>query len=260
MSAKRPIVSVIVPVYNSEDTLKDTLKSATSQSYTNLEILVCDDASKDDSYQVLKELAELDERITVFVNRNNLGAGKTRDRLLKHVRGEFIAFLDSDDVWYPNKISNQINYMTKYGIDVCASDYHIINEEKNFKIYRSVPKKVSFFKMHFANWVPMSMTIVRSNLLGTNTMPSIRRRQDYCYWLSIFRLNPNIKYAKINESLGAYLVQKNGLSSSALSNIKYNYLVFRSYLRYSRLLSFLCLSLNIVTRITRPLLTDTRIK
>ena len=260
MKGKLPIVSVIVPVYNSEATLKDTLKSVTSQSYTNLEILVCDDASKDESYKVLKELAKLDERITVFVNQDNLGAGKTRDRLLKYVKGEFIAFLDSDDVWYPNKISNQINYMTKCGIDVCASDYHIINEGNNSLLYRSLPKKVNFFKMHFANWVPMSMTIVRSNLSGANTMPSIRRRQDYCYWLSVFRLNPNIKYAKINEPLGAYLVQKNGLSSSALANIKYNYLVFRSHLQYSRLFSVLCLSFNIFTKITRPLFSDRSIK
>ncbi|EFB2869765.1 glycosyltransferase family 2 protein, partial [Escherichia coli] len=105
------LVSIIMPSYNSEFTIKESIKSVIEQTYSNWELLITDDCSTDRTCQIVKEFVEQDDRIKLFVSDKNKGAGAARNNSIKESSGRFLAFLDSDDLWAPDKLKEQINYM-----------------------------------------------------------------------------------------------------------------------------------------------------
>ena len=237
-------ISVIIPAYNSEKTIIECIKSVQMQTYNIFEILIYDDCSKDMTVNHLKSLAKRDNRIKIFLGKENKGAGYARSKLLSAAKGNIAAFLDSDDLWSREKLEKQVSLLKESNASIVTCGYNILSEGGQVIGHRIPPKQVRHRMMLFSNWLPTSMTIVRLDLHGAREMPSIRRRQDYAYWLNIFQLNPGVKCVSSNELLGTYKRSSASLSSSNLKNIKSNYAMFRTSLGYSQLMSFVFVMIN----------------
>ncbi|VDY99309.1 glycosyltransferase family 2 protein [Escherichia coli] len=127
------LVSIIMPSYNSEFTIKESIKSVIEQTYSNWELLITDDCSTDRTCQIVKEFVEQDDRIKLFVSDKNKGAGAARNNSIKESSGRFLAFLDSDDLWAPDKLKEQINYMIMNGYALTYTAYSKIDAYGNIK-------------------------------------------------------------------------------------------------------------------------------
>ena len=244
-------ISVIIPLYNSQNSIGDTISSIQQQSYPVYEILIYDDNSSDSSADIVRKLSMSDSKLKVFYGMTNKGAGYARNFLLQHVTGDIIAFLDADDIWYPNKLSVQICAMERTGGQLITCGYDIFSSNGDYVGCRLPPKKITLKKLFISNWIPTSMTIFEKSLLGTTSMPSLRRRQDYAYWIKLLQLNPGLKCVGLSDVLGAYNRSDYSLSSSNLKNFLSNYRLFRHELKFNFLICILILLLNIIVRLTR---------
>lgn len=243
--------SIIIPAYNCADTIEKCLKSVLSQSIDDIEILVGDDCSTDATLKILAEFADRDPRIKLFANSENCGAGVTRGKLLREAQGSYYAFLDADDYWERDKIQKQIAFMQEHSLDICFSQYRLIDENGAALGSRKAPNKITYLKMLTTNWIPTSSAMIRADLDGSCDMPTIRKRQDYGYWLNLFRRNPSLKCMQINEILLTYTRRKNSLSSNKLQNLKANYRMFRDVCKFGIGKSALLVCLNIAVRVVR---------
>lgn len=246
-----PTVTVIVPCYNSEGTIERCLTSILNQTYPVAQILVYDDCSIDGSAAVLARMAAMHSVITVIFATKNKGAGHARNTLLQAVKGEYIAFLDADDVWHPRKLRMQLDFMHRNAADISVCDYEIVDPAGQYLGIRRLPRLITRLKMHLQDEIPTSMAVLRSDLKGCRVMPTLRTRQDYAYWLNIFALNPGLKCVSLPEVLGTYYRMPGSLSSNMTANLKANYRMFRETQNYSVLFSTICVCANVVMRILR---------
>ena len=148
-----PKVSVIMPVFNSASYVKQAIESVLSQTYSNWELIVCDDGSTDSSAQIVAEVAVRDGRVILLRNVNSEGAPRARNRCLEKASGRFIAFLDSDDVWYSNKLSLQIHHMISNDIGLSHTYYHKADENMRVQCEVRAPATVGRVKCCFANFL-----------------------------------------------------------------------------------------------------------
>ena len=244
-------VSVLIPCYNSEATIMKTLASVRAGTRLPDEIIVYDDKSSDGSLALLQEAAKDMPNLVIMEGQENQGAGVARRKMLARASGDYIAFLDSDDWWYREKLEKQMAIAETQGADIVTCSYDLFNEAGKKIGRRRAARRINRFTMHLSNWLPTSMTVVRASLIGAREMPDIRRRQDYAYWLMIFKLNGQLNCVALQESLGGYLRRRDSLSSSKAQNLKFNYAVFREILKYSAVTSAFWLTMNIVGRMLR---------
>ncbi|MEO3991189.1 glycosyltransferase family 2 protein [Pseudocitrobacter cyperus] len=227
----RPLVSIIMPSYNSSKTIRRSIDSIIAQSYDNWELLVTDDKSSDDTLSLLKNYAEMDERIKVFVLNENGGAGVARNNSIYHASGRYIAFLDSDDEWHPKKLQKQIKFMldNKYALTYTA--YRKIDGNNNLKGSIYPPMRTCYSDLLKSNVIGCLTAIYDTELLGKIYMPVIRKRQDMALWLLILE---KIDYAWcLNDVLAYYREGHESLSSNKLKILKSQWGFYRDYLKYS---------------------------
>lgn len=251
MAQPSPTVSAIVPCYNAEGTIDRCLASILEQTHPVTEILVYDDCSTDGSAAALARMAARHSIISVITGTDNKGAGHARTTLLQAAQGEYLAFLDADDVWRPTKLAAQLDLMHRVAADISVCDYEIVDAAGQHLGTRRLPRSITRFKMHLRNEIPTSMAVLRSDLKGCRSMPMLRTRQDYAYWLGIFAQNTGLKCVSISEVLGTYYRMPGSLSSSMTANLKANYKMFRVTQNYSVLLSAICVCANVMMRILR---------
>ncbi|MGF6190829.1 glycosyltransferase family 2 protein [Serratia sp. 2723] len=181
-------VSIITPTYNSEKFIKETYSSIFRQTYTNWEWLVTDDCSDDATKDILAEIAQQDSRVRVFHNEKNSGAAVSRNVSLSHVSGAFIAFIDSDDIWLPTKLEEQVKFMDE-DKNFSFTPYFIITEDGNDcgkVIDMNVGDKIGYRDLLKKKaTLGCSTVMIRNN--GTISMPLRRTGQDYALWLSMLR-------------------------------------------------------------------------
>lgn len=245
-----PLVSVIIPCYNCARTVEEAVSSVVEQT-VRTEILIYNDASDDETLIILQNLEKSHSNIKVYSSLKNKGAGYARDFLLKKSSGEFIAFLDADDIWMHNKLDLQVTQLNKSGADICLCNYDVV--DVNYHLIKTIVanKKINYFNMHFGNHIPMSMSILKSSLVGAKNMPLLRSRQDYAYWLKLFRNNRNLSVTSVNKTLGVYRKMFGSLSGNPVSNVKSNFKMFHFELKYNLLWSSLFVSLNIIKKILK---------
>ena len=225
-------VSIITPLYNSERYIAQTIASVKSQTYPNWEMLIVDDCSADKGYQIATGFSKKDERIKLFKLTQNSGAGFARNKGIENADGDFIAFLDSDDIWHPDKLSKQINYMLRTGANICFSSYGLMDEKGN-SLNKKVQSlsKLGFNKLLKSNYIGNLTAIYRVSEIGKIYAPEIRKRQDWALWLGILKKG-HVAYG-MNEVLADYRVRKNSLSSNKLQMLKHNFYIYKDYLGYS---------------------------
>ena len=160
---EKMLVSVIIPAYNCVTYLEQAVNSALTQTYSQLEILIIDDCSQDNTLKIVKSLAQKDNRIRVLKNEMNQGTAATRNRGLRESKGDFIAFLDGDDVWHPDKLERQLDLLKQTDAALCYTAYDFINAEGGSlpgQIYH-VPEQCSLSRLLRENVIGCSTAIFR---------------------------------------------------------------------------------------------------
>ena len=243
-------VSVIIPCYNAGLTIFDCVSSVLKQTISVHEILIYNDASLDDTTNVLNKLQSSDISIKIFNGKNNMGAGFARDFLLKKMTGNIIAFLDSDDLWLPDKLEKQLRLMTEEQADIVTCHYNVSNLLDGRHLYtRRPPERITMTDMIWSNCLPTSMTILKEHLIGARDMVNIRKRQDYAYWLTIFDSNNDLKVCTCPEVLGSYRRHSDSLSNNLISNFYSNYRMYRNALNKNVIFSLCFTFVNTLSKL-----------
>ena len=226
------LVSIIIPTYNSADFIADALASVQQQTYPNWEVILVDDGSTDATLVIAQKIAETDHRIRIFKNPTNSGTGVTRNNALHHCQGNYIAFLDADDLWKPNKLERQLQFMQEQQQPFTFSFYECIDEAGNsLNKLVEAPRNLSYRQLFFCNYVGNLTGIYDADFFGKIAISSIRKRQDWMLWLTILK---KLKSAKlVPESLAYYRIRNNSLSASKVALLQHNFAVYRQFHRYN---------------------------
>ena len=210
MQVNNPLVSVLVATYNSQDFIKETLDSLLKQTYKNIEIVVCDDASSDNTLSIVKRYLEKDKRIRIIENEKNLGISLNMNNGIRQCRGEYIAILDADDWAYPYRIEEQVKIMeTDRDIVLCSGYMHICDEDLEIQTLREYPLEDKDIRKAIVRYNPISHPASmwrRSAMLKTslyNERFPINRDYDLLVRISEFG-----KYKNIPKPLIKYRVRK----------------------------------------------------
>lgn len=218
-------VSIITPVYNSEKFLEQCIRSVISQTYESWEHILVDDCSSDNSAAIIEKFLQVDKRIKYIKLDTNSGAGIARNTAIKIAKGKYIAFLDSDDLWHPQKLYLQINFMNTNNHHFTFTDYDVVNEDgqKISKLIKAKPV-VSYKTALYKNPIGCLTVIYDVDFFGKQYMPIIRKRQDYALWL---RLLKKTKGYGLSECLSSYRIGNKSISSNKLDLIKYEWKIYR---------------------------------
>lgn len=209
---KAQCISIITPCFNSSDTIAQTISSVLDQTYKNWELIIIDDCSSDSSYNIALKYSESNSKIKVIRLNSNIGVAEARNIGLDNASGEFVAFLDSDDYWHPEKLEKQILFFKNNDIDVVFSGYYRFNSSGIVGEVKVPNKQIQFKDLLGKNCI--------GNLTGIYDFKkynSIRQKkvgaEDYLFWLEVFS-SGNTKGMGISEPLAYYRVAEKGKSLS----------------------------------------------
>ena len=234
-------VSIITATYNSEKWILETYQSIVQQSYENWEWLITDDCSSDRTIKILSDLAEKDSRINYFINLKNSGAAVARNKSISNASGEFLAFIDSDDVWLPNKLQKQIKFMGS-NINFSFTSYELIDEIGN-KLGKSVDNsQVGSFSytdmLRKKATLGCSTVMLRVDSFRDLNMPLIRTGQDYALWLKLLKTGQ--RAFVLNETLTLYRILPDSISRNKVKKAKRQWQIYREIERLSLIQSSIC--------------------
>ncbi|CAI3796517.1 glycosyltransferase family 2 protein [Rheinheimera sp. MM224] len=222
--AQSVYVSVIMPAYNVAGYIAESIQSVIAQSFQQWELLIVDDRSTDDTVNVVQQYAN-DSRIKLIQNDKNLGGAGSRNVAIKAAQGRYIAFLDSDDLWAPEKLERQLAFMHEKKADFSFSGYSTITEQGAVVDDIEVPSKINFNKLLKHNYIGCLTAIYDTKPFGKIYMPLVRKRQDFALWLELLK---RFDYAYgLNENLGQYRVRAGSLSASKKDALVYYWRVLR---------------------------------
>ena len=204
------LVSIIMPSWNTGRFIEETIQSVLAQTYTNWELLIVDDCSTDNTDEIVASFD--DKRIKYFHNEKNSGAALTRNKAMREARGEWIAFLDSDDLWTPEKLEHQITFMKKKGYSLSFTEYEKIDEEsKPLNIYVSGPEKVNKRKMYHYDYIGQLTMMYSAKEFGLIQIKDIKKNNDYAIRLQLYKKPGTCAYL-LKENLAKYRVRKISIS------------------------------------------------
>lgn len=211
-------VSVIIPVYNTGKYVEKTLKSATNQTYQDLEIVVVDDCSEDNSREIIARYVKKHKNIIWHLQKKNVGVAVTRNKALALATGRYVAFLDSDDLWYPEKIAKQIAFMQEKQAAFCVTAFEMINEQDRLiKGKRAIKEKIMYQILLKNMLINTSSVVIDRNKTGNFQMPLFRTGEDYATWLQLLR--KGFEAYGLNEVLVQYRKRPGSLSANKLESV-----------------------------------------
>ena len=241
MQNREELVSIITPVYNCANLIEETIKCVVDQTYTNWELLLVDDCTPDNSAKIIDKYIKKDKRIKYFKLDENSGAAIARNKALKESKGRFVAYLDADDLWKPEKLEKQVKYMLNNEYAFTCTDYEKIDEVgKSLNKIVRIPKKVDY-NLFLRNTIIQTVGVmVDTKITGKDIlkMPNIRRRQDAATWCQL--LKAGFDCYEVPENLSYYRVVSNSLSSNKLKAIKGTWKLYRDIEKLSLIKSCFC--------------------
>lgn len=179
-------VTVIMPAYNAEQYIESAIRSLQAQTEEDWTLMVMDDCSTDGTCAIVEGLAAEDPRILLFRSRKNLGAARSRNKALEGCKSEFVAFLDSDDLWHPEKLALQLERLEETGADLCYTSYAIIGADgEPARGDYVVPERVDFDALLRENVIGCSTVLLRRRSLGENCFTTAFYHEDYALWLRL---------------------------------------------------------------------------
>ena len=240
------LVSVIIPYYKKRNFIKETIVSVTNQSYDYLEILIVYDDTNFNDLEFLQEISKLDNRIRIINNKQRLGAGPSRNKGIEQSKGKYIAFIDSDDTWAPDKLRDQIAFMKKNKYQISHTSYFIIDEKKIIS-QRKARDLLSINEILKSCDIGLSTVIIEKQVIiktGTK-FPQLVTKEDFVFWLAL--LKKNYKFYAYDTNLTNRTDSKNSLSSSTIQKLFDGFKVYNHYMNFNIIKSLyylICLSLN----------------
>ena len=227
----KPLISIIVPFYKKKKYIDQTIKSIVKQSYKNYElILVYDDLDKTDLPYLLKILRQIKKK-KIIINKKNIGAGLSRNAGILKAKGEFIAFIDADDIWKKNKLKKQLSFMLGNKINFSFTSYSIINNKNTVVKLIKAKKTIDYDDLVKSCDIGLSTVMIKRDLLKKNKFSSIRTKEDYVLWLKLSR--QNIKMMGVKECLVLWRKLNNSLSSPVFQRIIDAFYVYNNFLRFN---------------------------
>lgn len=217
------LVSIIMPSWNTARFIRESIDSVRNQTYTNWELLIVDDCSTDNTDEIVASYS--DERIRYFKNEKNSGAALTRNRAMREARGEWIAFLDSDDLWTPEKLERQLQFMKENNYVFSYHEYVKIDEEsKPLNIYVSGPEVVTKHKMYNYGYPGCLTFMYSAKAMGLIQIKDIKKNNDYAILLKLCK---KADCYLLKENLAEYRIRKKSISHDKLSKkLKSHYDLF----------------------------------
>jgi len=246
-------VSIILPTYNSLNTIKRCLKSVFEQnSGYRIELIIIDDASNDGTKEFIRNIKlENQAQIKIIENKKNMGVGYCRQKGIEKSSGIYVAFIDSDDYWLENKLSKQIYFMEKNNIQFSFSEYLIEDKNKENHLYVNIKPTISIDQNKYINNIPNSTVVISNYLAKKYKYPTSRLRNDFLYWNTIMK-KENIKAYNI-EPGKVYAIYgcTKGISSKKANLIYHQWKLYRKHFKYSRLDSLKGIFYNILLNFKR---------
>ncbi len=231
----QPLVSIITPSYNSLRFIEDSVRSVLNQTYTNFELIIVDDCSKDNSWSLIQELVKQDNRIQTYQLQQNSGAAMARNFGIQKANGKYLAFLDSDDLWDEKKLEKQVNFMESNNYNFSFTNYRMIEENGNIlnKIVEC-PQIIDYKELLKNTTIGCLTVMLNIEKLGKVNMPNLQP-EDTALWLKVLRNNE--KAYCIQETLASYRVVGNSASSNKLKVAKKMWIVYRKSEKIGKLKS-----------------------
>lgn len=220
----KELVSVIMPSYNTAKYIGETIKSVQAQTYENWELIIVDDCSTDNTDTAVEPFLS-DERIRYLKNSRNSGAAVSRNYALREAKGKWIAFLDSDDLWLPDKLEKQINFMTENNYKFTYTDYKICLNGSWLPYIYTGPSVVNKQKMKNYCYFSTITVMYDRDYVGLVQIEDVKKNNDYAMWLKIIEKSPCYR---LPDCLSCYIKHDGSISSgSKLKLIKHHYILWR---------------------------------
>lgn len=219
------LVSIIMPSYNTAKYISQSIESVLNQTYTNWELIIVDDCSTDNTDEIIKTYLG-DNRIIYLKNEKNSGAAVSRNYALREAKGKWIAFLDSDDIWLPEKLKKQISFMENHNYNFSYTPYQQIDEASNsMNVYVSGPGKINKRQQYNFCWQGCLTVVYNKEKVGTIEIEDLKKNNDYAIWLKAIEKSDCYL---LNEYLAKYRIRTGSISRhSKLKLIKHHYLLYK---------------------------------
>jgi glycosyltransferase involved in cell wall biosynthesis len=219
------LVSIITPSHNTEKYIAQAIDSVRAQSYVDWEMLIVDDLSSDNSVKIVESYAAKDPRIQLLRSTERKGAAGSRNLAIEHAAGRYIAFLDADDLWAPEKLEKQIAFMQEENLPFTYSSYEVIDEEgERQSTFHTIPE-ISYESMLKTCSVGCLTAIYDSEKLGKMYLPILPTKEEYVLWLEIMK---KIGHTKgLTDSLAFYRVGQISVSSDKVNAALWQWKVYR---------------------------------
>ena len=227
-------ISIIMPVHNNENYIKAAIDSVLNQTYTNFELLVIDDFSSDRSVAYAEDYS--DSRIKIFKLEANLGAAAARNIGLRNATGDYIAFLDSDDCWLPDKLEIQLDFMKSNHSAFCCSQYYIVDEFGKRLYLMDSPRFISARSLKRCCYIGCLTAMYDRRATGLIQVDErLKKRNDYAIWLQVIQKTSSCR--SIPQPLACYRLNSKGISHRKMGLLKWHYRLFRWQMGFSRMSS-----------------------
>ena len=247
------LVSIITPSYNSVRYISECVESVLAQTYTSWEMIIVDDCSEDDSKQLITALSSNDIRIKTIFLDSNIGAAEARNIALAKAKGEYIAFLDSDDLWEPYKLERQISFMNKNNIAFSYTTYQSISEDGlNVINIIKAPKEMTYYSYLKNTIIGCLTVIINREKVGYFEMPNVRSSHDMALWLLI--LKRGFSAYGLDENLAKYRIVSSSNTANKMKAVKDVWKVYREIERLSFLYSLWCFFCYIFNTVKKRIL------
>lgn len=236
-----PLISIIMPNFNGSKTIEKSILSVINQTYRNFELIIVDDASVDNSNEIINYYCNKDRRIKSILLKKNNGVCNARKIAIENSNGNFIAFLDSDDYWQKDKLKNQISFMLANDVKFCFSDYEVVDEKNNI-LYEVKSQKYSYnyFELLKGNEIGCLTVIVSNEFkeILIKVLSLTPHHEDYLMWLYILKNNKidAIKYD--GKIMASYRISKKSLSGNKLKASIWTWDIYYKYEKLGYIKSF----------------------
>lgn len=246
------LVSIITPTYNCARFIEETIRSVQAQTYQNWEMIISDDCSTDNTREIIAPYLDSDKRIKYICNAKNSGAAITRNNALKLAQGRWIAFLDSDDLWLPEKLERQITFMKQNDYAFSYHEYTEISEDgNNLGIYVSGIRHVKRFGMYACCWPGCLAVMYDASKIGLIQINDVKKNNDTAMWLKVIK---KADCYLLKENLAKYRRRKGSITPPSIkARILWHYRLFRNAEQMSKVKSALWMCINIVGNLYKKL-------
>lgn len=226
------LISIITPAYNAGAFLEETIKSVQAQTYKNWEMLIVDDCSKDNTVEVAQRYAREDPRVRLIRHEENQGVAGARNTALAQAKGEYVAFLDSDDLWLPEKLQKQLAFMEENGHILTYTAFQRFDSEtgERGKVIPA-PPKMTYQSIFYNTAIGCLTVMVNRERSGPIEMPKLRHAEDQCTWQSILK-DGHTAYG-IPEVLALYRVSGGSMTANKGKAARRQWDVYRQYHGFS---------------------------